>query len=517
MKHICEGEVNKLVENKGFVPPFKEKLFPWQVDFEKRFFEEKQKRYWTLIVPVGLGKTRLAMTLIKHELESDRNKRVLVLAPMALLQQYHRELSVIPLPTPPLLVDRKTFLELESSLSKNENFWPVPAIILMSTDFAKKEDIEARLSSVVWDLVIIDESHKITGKRQVLLNKLKESGAIRRALLMSSIDNDALGNLVTKVIIDYKDLVDWNKKPIFPSRSTNVIEILYNLTTEEQIFLKQLHDFANQLTEKWRGSSFQVNAILRTSSSSFFATQAMLQRIKDAWTPLRNKIAHQIPWVDEDLIRIQKEISIDWNDEPDINELTSEARTSPPTEIESKDFLNLYQQLDALIDQLENVHDSKMDCLIEQVETLFKKPNLHVALITSFPRTADYINANLQGMGIPVHALPSYFSSFEFSKSLTAFGKKGGLLVASDNILPGIDLNFVDAIINYDLPANPQIIEQRIARFVGLGDKRPLKIINIISDFPFDNQLLRNLDEKLSSIYQSLNIEPIDWQSEKGT
>lgn len=186
-------------------------LLPHQAQFALSFIEDEAEPYQELVAPVGVGKTRLASVIITFELEETANKRVLILAPASLLSQWQFELtsqlSSTAVGVKPLLVDRKTFLDLELNAAKGEPIWPASAIILMSMDLAKREDIAPKLTNTKWDLVIVDESHLLTGKRESLFKELKTSGKVRRALLLTASTPYLRGNAVKT--IQLQDIVDW--------------------------------------------------------------------------------------------------------------------------------------------------------------------------------------------------------------------------------------------------------------------------------------------------------------------
>ena len=101
-------------------------LLPFQAKFALSFIESGDNKYWQLASSVGMGKSRLGAALILHELENNPNKRLLVLAPPALLLQWQYEISsflkTAELPFIPTIVDRKKFLELESNAPENERY-----------------------------------------------------------------------------------------------------------------------------------------------------------------------------------------------------------------------------------------------------------------------------------------------------------------------------------------------------------------------------------------------------------
>ena len=130
-------------------------LLPFQAEAVIKFLESKDKPYWELVSPVGTGKTRVAAVIVS-ELMKESNKRILVLAPSALVGHWHSELSRIAPTYISMIVDKKTYLEMESRVPIGKSPWPDNAIIVMSLDLAKRDDMSERLSNVAWDLAIID-------------------------------------------------------------------------------------------------------------------------------------------------------------------------------------------------------------------------------------------------------------------------------------------------------------------------------------------------------------------------
>ncbi|GAH60039.1 unnamed protein product, partial [marine sediment metagenome] len=167
-------------------------LLPFQAEFALSFLESEDETYWQLTSPTGMGKTHLGAALIAHELEEGPDKRILVLAPAALLIQWQDEISTLLSATEPsckpVIVDRITYLELESKVSLNESPWPLSSIIVMSIDLAKRDDMASSVSTVTWDLIIFDESHLLSGgKRKALFDQLRKSEVARRGLLLTAI------------------------------------------------------------------------------------------------------------------------------------------------------------------------------------------------------------------------------------------------------------------------------------------------------------------------------------------
>ena len=482
-------------------------LLPWQLDFALRFLESEDKRYWELVAPTGAGKTHLATVLIAHEMEDGSDKRILVLAPAQTLLMWQSQLlsfwSTLSVPVcTPLIVDRKTYLELESQVPVGHSPWPLPAIILMSIDLAKREDMAAKLSDIRWDLLIFDDIHRFTGKRRALFDRLTRSGAIRHALLLAQIEHPLPSDIVTTVRITLKDVVNWKGRPLF-GPFEKFVQVYYQRTEEERAFLSELLEFTDQLANKWSLGKWQEKIILHVASSSMYATAGVLLRLQDVWRSLQNKIAHGIPWTNEDVERVQQQL-ISASDEPEsIAELVA-GRTIQPEE-----FLAFYPKLELLLNQIEEFPgDPKMDTLIYHITKFCEaKDKPYLCIISSFKDTVQYVNSSVQDLEIPVFSLTSSQEFNERMSSIKAFQENGGLLIATDAGLEGVALENVAECINYDLPIDTRMFKRRWGRFARFGRKGGFRMV-VFRDqtkaLSWEEDLFKTLDDMVSSEEGSL-------------
>lgn len=478
-------------------------LLPWQVDFALRFQESEDKRYYELVAPTGAGKTHLAAVLIAHELEDGSDKRILVLAPAQTLLIWQSQLlslwSTFSAPVcTPLIVDRKTYLELESRVPVGHSPWPLPAIILMSIDLAKRGDMAAKLGSIKWDLLVFDDIHRFTRMRKALFDQLTGSGAIHRALLLAQIEHPRLSDMVTTVRIALKDVVDWKGRPLFGPFEKKLIQVYYQRSEEERVFLSELQEFADQLANKWSFGKLRERTILRVASSSMYATEGMLLRLQDVWRSLRNKIVHGIPWTDEDVERVQQQL-ISASDEPEgIDELLG-GKT-----IQTEEFLAFYQKLELLLNQIEEIpSDPKMDALICHITKSWEandKP--YLCIVSSFKDTIQYVNSSVQDLEIPAYSLTSSQEFDDRMGSIKSFQENGGLLIATDAGLEGVALETVAECINYDLPIDTRMFKQRWGRFARFGRKRRFRMV-VFRDrskaLSWEEDLFKTLEDMISS------------------
>jgi len=443
-------------------------LLPFQAQFAVDFLESEEKPYQELVSPTGTGKMNLAAALIAYQMERGSNKRSLVLAPAQVLNVWQSALSSrlsSELATP-TVVDRKTYLQMESLAHEGESPWPTPALILMSIDLAKRDDICASICAISWDLVILDEGHLLRGKRRVLYNSLTKSKAARRVLLLS-ISPSPFRAVVTKV--DLQDVVDWNGRPIYIPFKKVLVPIYYTRTDRERALLVELEQFASAFTSSFR------SLILQSAFSSIYSAGRMLRHLSKSWRFLRNKIAHNMHWTNEDLERIYSELSA-FVEEPEL------VRDSPDSMgIPIQEFLTAYSKLESLLDGIEELcEDSKLDTLLVYLNDRIKD-GACLCIWTSFATTAEYLHSNIQMVAERrVQCVTGGLDADERRNRLAAFQQDGGILILTDSAAEGVALDCVDECVNYDLPMRPAVLEQRWGRFLRIARKRSFKMTTLV-------------------------------------
>lgn len=479
-------------------------LSPYQAEFAAAFTEEVAKPYQELVAPVGTGKTRLAGAIIAFGLENTARSRVLVLVPAALLPQWRFELSSrlssSSLDIRPLLVDRATFLDLQLDAIAGAGMWPSPAIILMSMSLASHKDVAPRLVETEWDLVVIDESHLLTGKLKALFQALKDSQKTRRALLLTGSAPPCFpGDAVTH--IELRDIVDWDGHPlVLPSRMELTL-IRYHRTEEEQTLVGELSGLAQMIEGTPSFGRFVETTILRATSSSIYAAERSLRRLKDAWKLTRNKIAHGMPLAGEDMRRVHQQLERVIDDLEPISE-PDEALNTTLNSVQQSDYLAIYDRLDSLLDRIPEIpYDSKLEALIAYLkEHRAESGSSHICIWTSFAYTAHFVGWNLREVTDDVWLVTGDLDMQERDARISSFRDQGGILVATDVALMNADLGYVSECINYDLPLDAKSLEQRWGRFLRLGRRGRFRMFAFVDEtksFLWEENLLQALQDSV--------------------
>jgi SNF2 family DNA or RNA helicase len=125
-------------------------------------------------------------------------------------------------------------------------------------------------------------------------------------------------------------------------------------------------------------------------------------------------------------------------------------------------------------------------------------------VFTQFRPTQDAIEASVRGTDHPVHVVNGDLSSKAKARKVAEFEDEGGVLVATDSISEGRNMQFCNVMVNYDLPWNPMKVEQRIGRVDRIGQDREVHVFNLALDGTVEQQVLEKLYGKIDLFSQSI-------------
>ncbi len=152
-----------------------------------------------------------------------------------------------------------------------------------------------------------------------------------------------------------------------------------------------------------------------------------------------------------------------------------------------------------LLDQ-ESDHGIKADELAALFDGLFEQPDAKAVVFSQWTRTHDIVIRRLEARGIgyvsfhggvPSEKRPALVERFRDDPDCRVF-------LSTDAGATGLNLQHASTLVNMDLPWNPALLEQRIARIHRMGQKRPVQIVNFVAKGTIEEGMLSVLAFKRS-------------------
>ena len=158
--------------------------------------------------------------------------------------------------------------------------------------------------------------------------------------------------------------------------------------------------------------------------------------------------------------------------------------------------------------------DSKFDTFVEAIKTIFAtRPNTKLIIFSFFRKTLDYLARRMNGHGYQVEVIHGGKDVLERQSIIDRFREdpERKLLLSSEVGSEGLDFQFCDTIVNYDLPWNPMRVEQRIGRIDRYGQQSPrVTIVSLILNDTIETRILARLYERIRIFEESIGgLEPI--------
>ena len=499
---------------------------------------------------VGLGKTIEAGLIIKELETRGLIERVLVVCPTGLMTQWEAEMKekfgeTFTIVQPD---EYETFKKVSSDQNVFSNFThvisPMDAIKPLEERVGwnqerinqyNRDRIEAVISGG-WDLIIIDEAHRVAGQTSdvarhklglmlsqasphlLLLTATPHSGKTEPFLrLMRLLDEEAFPN--TKAIVkeqvapylirtEKRQAVDNEGNPLFRKRHTQVIEVEWKPQHDLQ---KELYE---QVTEYVRNG---YNKAIRERKNYIGFLMILFQRlVSSSTTAIIDAMERRLA-----ALQMQSEMlkTANFADlvEKDAEESLDEALMVLSTNIKSE-----ISQLELLLSLARQAHlqgmDAKQEVLIDILGKIrLQEPEAKIILFTEFVATQKAIQELAENNGITTALINGSMNLEERNASLDLFRREKQMLISTDAGGEGLNLQCAHIVINFDLPWNPMKIEQRIGRADRIGQTEDVLVYNFILKDTIENRVRTVLEDKLEVILQELGIDKMQDVLDEGS
>jgi len=509
----------------------------------------------------GAGKTIMAGLLIKELIARSDLERCLVVAPGSLVEQWQDELGE----KFALEFDILTRDMIETSRSGNA-FNDRNRLIARLDVLARNEDLQQKLaSSHEWDLIICDEAHRMSAtyfsgdvkytKRYQLGQQLGQ--ICRHLLLMSAtphngkeedfqlfmalLDGDRFEGRFRDGVhyadtadmmrrLTKEELLRFDGRPLFPERRAYTVKYelsepeaaLYSAVTEYvRTEMNRVQRFTDQDNKKRNNVGFALQILQRRLASSPAAIYHSLKRRRErleselgearlARKGARAKFAAEE--VTDEIVSNIEEFGQDEVDE--IEELISTGATTAETieqlEIEVETLQGLETMALGVLRSGQDTKWTQLDRILDDELMIDSDGNRRKLIIFTEPKdTLQYLLEKVRArIGRPdaVEVIHGGVTREERRKVVERFMQDRDMLVliANDAAGEGVNLQRGHLMVNYDLPWNPNKIEQRFGRIHRIGQTEVCHLWNLVADDTREGEVYGRLLEKLEAAREAL-------------
>lgn len=512
----------------------------------------------------GAGKTIMAGLLIRELIVRGDVRRCLICAPGNLTEQWQDELAG------KFQLDFRIVTRdmIEASRSGNP-FIENDQLILRLDQISRNEDIQSRLKRTDWDLVVCDEAHKMSAT--YFGNKLEETkryrlgkllGQLTRHLLlmtatphngkdddfdlfMKLLDPDRfegrapagagrsdVDDLMRRMIKER--LLRFDGTPLFPERRATSVN--YDLSPEERDLYESVTEYVrtefNRIDELEHGGrksaiGFALTILQRRLASSPAAIyHSLRRRLEKLETRLKEEVEGPEGVLAPSALSYDISLDEDFDDAPEHEVEAIEAElvdhaTAAKTAAQLAEEIAILRGLERQARRvLRSGKDSKWLQLLNLLQDTPEMKNVDgtarkLVIFTEHRDTLDYLIDKLNTViGRPEGVVTIHGGSHrEQRRKIEEDFRHNAdvqILVATDAAGEGINLQSAHLMVNYDLPWNPNRLEQRFGRIHRIGQKEVCHLWNMVAGETREGAVYQRLLEKLARERDRLNGQVFD-------
>jgi len=520
---------------------------PFQIEAVYGYVLKQPRIRFLVADDPGAGKTIMSGLILKELKLRRLAKKILIVVPGHLKDQWRRELKE-KFDESFVVLDRNTF-----NAHYGENPWEKNDQVITSIDFAKQDEILASLASAHWDLAIVDEAHKMSAYRYG--DKISKTQRYKLGEVLSKTSNHLVfltatphrgdpenfrlfldllmpGFFATNAMLEEslknkdnplfirrlkEDLRDFEGRPIFTRRFPKTLK--FRLSESEKSLYNQVSRYVVEQynkalqSDKKRNIAFALMILQRRMASSTYALLKSLERRKNRLEKILKggeKPKETIPYIDyeEELDDIEE--SERWKREEEWESVTVAA---DPDELK-REIETLENLIQMAKDVIAKEDEAKLKQLRDAIAKGFDKikemgGNQKVLIFTESKDTLEYLVKKIESRNYKVNYIHGAMSIDERIKAEKTFRDETNIMVATEAAGEGINLQFCHIMINYDIPWNPNRLEQRMGRIHRYGQQKDVYIFNLVAEDTQEGKVLAKLFDKLDEIREKLGSDRV--------
>jgi superfamily II DNA or RNA helicase len=533
---------------------------PHQIRALSRAIANDRVRY-LLADEVGLGKTIEAGLIMREIKLRGLVKRTLVIAPKGLVSQWVAEMKThFNEPFQLVLADDIKTLSRISAVPSSafwvpgsedsqlviRNPWTLFSQVVVPMDSVKpldkrrgwsatqvgeynRERFEG-LISAGWDLVIVDEAHRLGGSTdQVARFKLGQglSEAAPYLLLLSATPHqgktDAFHRLVSLIdaqafpdagsvtrervqpyVIrtEKRHAIDAEGKPLFKPRRTQLAPVSWDKRHRDQ---QRLYEVVTEYVREG------YNQAMQEKRSYIGFLMILMQRLVVSSThAIRTALAKRL----EALAEPQEQLTLFPFSEEEWVDLDGQEQMETLLHTRLKALKNEHAEVKLMLEAAARCEqagpDAKAEALLDWLYRLQAEEGdleLKTLVFTEFVPTQEMLRRFLTERGFSVVCLNGSMDLEERQRVQEAFAREARILISTDAGGEGLNLQFCHVVINYDIPWNPMRLEQRIGRVDRIGQAHTVRAINFVLEDTVDHRVQEVLEAKLAVILEEFGVD----------
>lgn len=542
---LCAARIANLTYEDVLLAPCDAAVIPLphQIRALRKAVSQDRVRF-LLADEVGLGKT-IEAGLIARELKlRGLVRRILVISPKGLVKQWQAEMKTH---------FGEDFRHLAPSefdalrkIFPTDNVWRACDQVVCSLDSVKPmesrrgwtpEEIAAHnkdrfddLIAAGWDLIIVDEAHRMGGSTDLVARHQLGLGLAEAApylLLLSATPHqgktDAFHRLLTLldkqafpvvesvtrervqpfvIRTEKRQAIDGEGKPLFKPRFTQTLPVAWSGHEDQQKLYEAVttyvrHGYDQAIRQNKQYLGFLMLLMQRLVTSSTRSIRAALQ-----------KRLGVLNGTDAPTMQRQIVSAEDWE------EMDGQEQMDSALRLLREGLQNERAEVGSLLELAEQVEargpDAKAEALLELIYTRQREegdPDLKVLVFTEFVPTQQMLAEFFSARGIASVCLNGSMDMDERARVQTRFAADSRILISTDAGGEGLNLQFCHTVVNFDIPWNPMRIEQRIGRVDRIGQKHPVRAVNLVLEHSVEYRVREVLEAKLAVILEEFGVD----------
>ena len=519
---------------------------PHQIEAAWQILKQTRIRFLIADDP-GAGKTIMAGLIAKELKLRNQVRRILIVAPGHLITQWTEEMKTR---------FEESFTHITRAYVNahpQENVWDREQQLITSMDFARQDDIRRALANTHFDVIIVDEAHKMAAYQYG--DKLEKTKRYQLGETLSHCTTHLLFLTATphrgdpenfRLFLDLlepgffadptqiqesiekkdnplfirrvkEDLKDFDGKKLFLPRhvqtkpfrlgaeSKSEME-LYNALSE---YIREQYNRFAENPHKRNNVAFALVILQRRLASSTYALLISLQRRQQRLTELLQSTTLQTDTLPTEQQRDEAEDLSEterWEREQQWEALSvAENRAELRDEIETLKLLEHNAQ--QIIESEKEIKLQQLKKALDELNTQY--PNAKILIFTEYFDTLDYLAQKVAAWGFSVSVIHGKMPHEQRVETQQTFQNDTQILIATEAAGEGINLQFCHLMVNYDLPWNPNRLEQRMGRIHRYGQKKEVHVINLVASDTREGAVFTRLFEKLETIRAALGKDRV--------